>query len=265
MRLLSGAFTLVLSAACMPQAGNSQAVEEKVLAPAPIQDKVVGEYVVTYVNGAPPVINIAGHEPTLTIGEERIHFRSQCIYADWTYRRAGEAITTRPYFVPGSGMCARGLAPGETAIQNALDAASTVRRIRGGLYLEGGGHRLQLRRVVRQASSASCAVDMAGEWRVAELDGQELNKPHAIALSADHEQIWWEPECALQYRDYTIHGSRFRAKPEDQSRREVCDIGLPEELPRVWSALDAADTIDRTGANGVRISGEGRSITLYSQ
>jgi hypothetical protein len=217
---------------------------------------------VAFVDGAPPVINIEGHEPAVTIGPQRIHFQSQCIYADWTYERRGEVISTETYYEPGSGMCARGLAPGETAIQNAFDSADTIRRIRGGLYLEGGGHRLQLRRNLDPAKIAARAVDLAGTWRVTALDGEAMEPTATIALTADHEQIWWEPECALQYRPYTIEGSRFDSAPVDLSSHAVCDIGFPQELPRIWSAFDAADTIARAPSGEVRISGGRRSVTL---
>ena len=263
-----GAFSLALVAACMPQAGTRPPGGDKVHDAAAdefMQDGILGKYVVKFVDGAPPTINIKGHEPTVTIGKQRIHFQSQCIYADWTYQRTGETISTKPYFVPGSGMCARALAPGEIAIQSGLEKSRTIRRVRGGLSLEGGGPRLELRRVVDPAVIAARAVDLAGEWRVDEIDGKGIDKPYAIALSADHEQTWWEPACASQYRTYTIQGSRFDTQPVDLSGREVCNIGVPEELARVWSALDAAGAIERTPANGVLISGNGRSVTLFSQ
>ena len=46
---------------------------------------------------------------------------------------------------------------------------------------------------------------------------------------------------------------------------EGCDIGFPEELPQIVSVLEAADRIERTPENGVLISGNGRSVTLFSQ
>jgi hypothetical protein len=231
--------------------------------PAVLQQDIRGEYTVIYVDGAPPVINIKGHEPTITIGAERIHFQSQCIYADWTYKRAGETISTKPYYEPGSAMCARGLAPGETAIQDTISSLETVRRISGGLYLEGGGHRLQLQRKISDAEIASRPVNLSGTWRVAAVDGEELDKPYGITLAADHERIWWEPACSLQYRLYTIEGTRFDTAPVDLSGHAVCDIAVPEQLSRIWSALDVADTIARTPDNRVLISGGGRSVTLH--
>ena len=156
MRLFFGAFSLALTGACMPEAGSAPVGGNEVLAPAAgvaTQDDIIGKYVVKYVNGAPPTINIEGHEPTITIGKERIHFQSQCIYADWTYERVGVEISTEPYYVPGSAMCARALAPGETAIQDGFEKASTIRRTNGGLHFEGGGYRLELHRVVAPDSA----------------------------------------------------------------------------------------------------------------
>jgi hypothetical protein len=261
---LAGAL-FALAVACTPEKGGAPAVANEAPAAAAqkaAQDTVVGKYVVRYVNGAPPLINIEGHEPTITIGEGRIHFQSQCIYADWTYKLDGEAITTKTYYEPGSGMCARANAPGETAIQRGFDKATTLRRIRRGLFVEGGGHSLELHRILDETAIMDREVELAGEWKVAVIDGKALANEHKVALSADHQEIWWEPGCALQYRLYTIHGRRFDTRPVDLSNLAMCDIGTPEQLARIWSAMDAADTIAPTRANGVVISGNGRSVTL---
>ena len=113
--------------------------------------------------------------------------------------------------------------------------------------------------------SPAPTVELQGHWRVAGLDGEPIDKPYGIALVADADSIWWEPECALQYREYSISGDRFTAPARNNNNLEVCDIGFPEELPRIWSALEAADRIERTPENGVLISGNGRSVTLFSQ
>lgn len=142
----------MLSTACRPEAAFAPAGGKEVLTPAAAdemaRDNILGSYVVKLVDGVPPVINIEGHQPTIMISKERIHFQSQCIYADWTYKRDGEAISTDSYYKPGSAMCARALAPGETAIQDAFKKATVLRRNRSGLYLEGGKNRLELHRIV---------------------------------------------------------------------------------------------------------------------
>ena len=108
------------------------------------------------------------------------------------------------------------------------------------------------------------AVDLVGEWRVAEIDGESLDRPYGIALSANGERIWWDPSCAGQGANYTITGSSF-ATATRSNPGVVCEIGYPPEVPQIWDALDAADAIERTPANGIRIHGNGRSVTLFSQ
>lgn len=159
-------------------------------------------------------------------------------------------------------MCARALAPGETAIERGFDKATTVKRIRDGLYIEGGGRRLGLHRILEESAIKGREVQLAGEWQVALIDGKDIGGQHKVALRANHEQIWWEPDCALQYRPYTIRGRLFDTNPVDLSNLAMCDIGVPEQLVRIWSAMDAANTIAATSANGVVISGNGRSVTL---
>ena len=115
------------------------------------------------------------------------------------------------------------------------------------------------------AASEAPAVDLTGDWRVAGIDGAPLDASYGIALVADDTNIWWQPECALQYREYSISGSRFTAPTRSNANLEVCDIGYPPELEQVWSALEAADTIERTPENGVLIHGNERSLLLFSQ
>ncbi|PZT84419.1 MAG: hypothetical protein DI637_13730 [Citromicrobium sp.] len=108
-------------------------------------------------------------------------------------------------------------------------------------------------------------VVLAGEWRVAGLDGQPIAGNEGIALSANDTEIWWEPQCALQRRPYAIEGRGFRS---DASRTEpgpACRIAVPPVLESIWSAIEAGERIERTPQNGILISGGGRSLLLFSQ
>ncbi len=213
-------------------------------------------FIVTAVDGKPPVINIAGYDPTVTIDGSRVHFQSQCIYADWTLERAGESVSAKPYYEPGSGMCARGLAPGETAIEETFTGLTRLAPMpAGGLYAEGGGHTLELRR-----APLPDTVSLLGSWRLESIDGSRVAVPPL--LEGDASRLWWEPACALQVRSYKVEGSRFTAPASDNSGREVCDIGYPEALTEAWRVVEAADTIEATGNRRIRLSGGGRSLTL---
>ena len=114
-------------------------------------------------------------------------------------------------------------------------------------------------------------ISLSGDWRVAGIDGAEFNEPVGIALKGDEGAIWWEPRCAGVARGYQVSGRsiRFRSleppRSPDSPTAPVCAIGLPPRLNEIFAALDAATTIERTPANGIQISGAGRSVTLFSQ
>ena len=114
---------------------------------------------------------------------------------------------------------------------------------------------------------------LAGEWRVAGIDGRESNEPVGLALRADDKEIWWEPRCAGLVRSYTVRGAELRTGPAlgAQSPKPgaptppVCTIGLPPRLDEVVRALDSARSVRWTENNGLLISGKGHSLLLFSQ
>ncbi|HUP66717.1 MAG TPA: hypothetical protein VM145_00700 [Sphingomicrobium sp.] len=114
---------------------------------------------------------------------------------------------------------------------------------------------------------------LAGEWRVAGLDGREIAGSVGIALRGSTSEIWWDPRCAGFVRSYTIEGTRFSAGPyvgfkprrPGEPTPPVCAIAPPPQMRPIFDALNAATVISRTANNGVKISGGGRSVLLFSQ
>ena len=115
---------------------------------------------------------------------------------------------------------------------------------------------------------------LAGEWRVAGIDGEALDESYGIALSANDERIWWEPQCAGLVRLYRIEGESITLEPPPPPEAQkglprpppaLCTIGVPPAVNRVMQALDTAETVERTPQNGVELSGGDRSVTLFSQ
>ena len=116
-------------------------------------------------------------------------------------------------------------------------------------------------------SSAAPVRTLAGEWRVAGIDGKSVDGPIGLALRGDRAEIWWEPSCAGLLRRSTIRGSRVSTAGYSKAEAPplICLIAPPREMADVFVALDAAKRIRRTVNNGVEISGDGHSLLLFSQ
>ncbi len=123
------------------------------------------------------------------------------------------------------------------------------------------------------APTIPAPTTLAGEWKVAGIDGQDPNESYGIALSASDDKIWWESRCAGMARGYSIKGSAITVDrapllgppPPPGILPPVCAIGLPPRLLDVVRALDAATHVRRTPSNGIEISGGGHSLLLFSQ
>lgn len=117
-------------------------------------------------------------------------------------------------------------------------------------------------------------VTLDGEWRVAGIDGEPLDVPYGLTLSADDREIRWGPECLGLTRSYRIQGARLFIKPAAATRRPtgpdgqpkpVCTLMPPPSVRAMTEALDSATRIQRTPENGVLISGGRRNLLLFSQ
>jgi hypothetical protein len=110
---------------------------------------------------------------------------------------------------------------------------------------------------------------LVGEYRVAGIDGEELNASFGIPLSIDQGTISYEPKCAgfvwqYAYRDGALDNERRQEKLHHPPP-PVCVIAVPPELNTLASALEASDRAGRTPANGIELSGNGRSVLLFTQ
>ena len=114
---------------------------------------------------------------------------------------------------------------------------------------------------------------LEGEWRVAGIDGESVDQPVGLALSASREEIWWAPRCAGYVRIYRIEGDKFTTGPHigfvprkpGESTPPVCAIAPPPRMGEVFEALTSATSIARTSQNGIEIAGGGHSLLLFSQ
>lgn len=111
---------------------------------------------------------------------------------------------------------------------------------------------------------------LAGEWRVAGIDGLSLDEPVGLSLTGTDQQLWWEPRCAGMARTYRIEGRRVTFGPTETRTPgspppPVCAIAVGPRVHEVFRALDGAVSIVRTENNGVLISGPDHSVILFTQ
>ena len=112
------------------------------------------------------------------------------------------------------------------------------------------------------AKPAVPAVVLPGEWRVAGVDGGEIDQPYAITASITADHIHVTADCLNFAWSYVAEANRIAT---ERVAVESCGRGptAPEEA--VVAAIDAAEEVARTPANAVELRGSGRVVTLFSQ
>lgn len=112
------------------------------------------------------------------------------------------------------------------------------------------------------AAAPLAATELVGEYRVAGVDGSDVNLPHAITASISADRIHLISDCVNLAWDYTLAGGSMATR---QVPVESCARGFEPTEQALLSALDVADTVSRTEANAIEFSGGGHSVTLFSQ
>ena len=115
--------------------------------------------------------------------------------------------------------------------------------------------------------------DLIGEYRVAGIDGTEVQGSMGIAVSIDGPMLSYEPTCAGFVWDIATESGRFmftRARGYGPARQPdgttmVCAVAVSPEQRRLAEAIDAARNAWRTPSNGILLEGNGRSVMLFSQ
>ena len=103
---------------------------------------------------------------------------------------------------------------------------------------------------------------LAGEYRVAGIDGTDVNLPHGITASITADRIDVQSDCIRFAWSYRFED---RLLVTEQAPVATCRRALFPEERALSEAVEAADLVRRTPANGIELSGSGRSVTLFSQ
>ena len=104
---------------------------------------------------------------------------------------------------------------------------------------------------------------LAGEYRVAGVDGDDLNAPtgHAVSITEDTIEFM---RCAGFAWTYNFEDGALETRRIPVSPDEIVCLPTPE-AHRTGVALAEATRVRRTSANGLEFSGGGHSVLLFSQ
>lgn len=103
---------------------------------------------------------------------------------------------------------------------------------------------------------------LAGEYRVAGVDGADIDLPHGISAVIGPDRIDLTSDCIRLAWSYRFEEGVLATErvPVPSCRRAL----LPQE-EAIAAAFDAAGVVRRTPANGMEFSGGEHSVTLFSQ
>ena len=113
-----------------------------------------------------------------------------------------------------------------------------------------------------EAPPIAAAAELVGEYRVAGVDGSDIDLPHAITASITADRIQLVSDCVNMAWGYTLTEGRLST---EQAPAEGCARGFEPTEQALLAAFDVADTVRRTPANALEFSGGGHSVTLFSQ
>lgn len=106
------------------------------------------------------------------------------------------------------------------------------------------------------------ASELPGEYRLAGVDGREVDLPHGITVSIGPDTIRYVSQCVTGAWTYRAVGAALVTTPIVEP---VCDRGRYPEEKALDAVFGAPESIRRTPANGIEITGAGHSATLFSQ
>jgi len=113
-----------------------------------------------------------------------------------------------------------------------------------------------------ETPAIASAAELAGEYRVAGINGSDIDLPHAITASIDGERIHLTSDCVNFAWSYRFEGEKLVT---EQVPVESCARGFDATEQELLAAFDVADAVHRTPANAIEISGGGNAVTLFSQ
>lgn len=117
----------------------------------------------------------------------------------------------------------------------------------------------------RQAQAGDRIVapaEILGEFRIAGVDETALDLPYGVTASISGERIHVVADCLNFGWDYEFDGGVLTT---ERIAVESCGRGPNPQEEAIVAAFDAASQASRNRSNGIELSGEGHTVTLFSQ
>ncbi len=108
----------------------------------------------------------------------------------------------------------------------------------------------------------AASVALPGEYRVAGVDGRDIDQPYAITVSVTQDRIHVTADCLNFAWSYSRQGDRIAT---ERVAVEGCGRGPTPAEDAVVAAFDTAEVVVRTPAIGIELQGPGHTVTLFSQ
>lgn len=106
------------------------------------------------------------------------------------------------------------------------------------------------------------ASELVGEWRIAGVDGEEIDQPYAITASITDRQIHVVADCINIAWSYTAESGSFDAK---RVPVEGCGRGMTPKEEAIVTAIDTATGFGKVPSNAMEIFSQQHRVTLYRQ
>ena len=109
-------------------------------------------------------------------------------------------------------------------------------------------------------------TSLAGEYRVAGIDGKPLDWPFGIALSVSQDRIVFDGPCNGYAWDYRLMGRSLQLRRSASPNPDCLAAARIHHLVfDLATAVDAATSAGRDPSNAVILAGGDHQVTLYSQ
>lgn len=110
--------------------------------------------------------------------------------------------------------------------------------------------------------SIGSAERLAGEYRIAGVDGAALDLPYGVTASISENRIHVVADCINMAWSYRFSGASLAT---ERVAVEGCARGLMPQEQAIADAFDAASKVSVNRANGLDFEGAGHSVTLFTQ